>query len=155
MRPSFDAFDDSHGRLVRRRVFACPDVSVFAALRDWPNLAAVLAVETIRGVNGTGKITAEIRHFVSSAQVPPETLAIAIRRRWCVENGLHWVLDVGFREDLSRLRKGHGAENMAIVRHFALNLVRCADDKRSLKRRRKCAGWHTAYLESLLGLPAR
>ena len=68
---------------------------------------------------------------------------------------LHWVLDVLFREDHSRLRKGHGAQNMAIVRHFALNLVRQASDQRSLKRRRKCAGWDTQYLAQLLRLPPR
>src|SRR4051795_12239663 len=61
LRPSFDAFDDGHGRWVRRRVFACPDVSVLATLKDWPGLAAVLAVETIRGIAGRGRVTAEIR----------------------------------------------------------------------------------------------
>ena len=72
LRPCFDALDDGHGRLVRRRVFACPDVGIFRTLEDWPGLRAVLAVETIRGVNGTGKVTAEIRHYLSSAQLPPE-----------------------------------------------------------------------------------
>ena len=151
MRPCFDAFDDSHGRLVRRRVFACPDVSVFAALRDWPNLAAVLAVETIRGVNGTGKITAEIRHFVSSAQVPPETLAIAIRRHWCVENGLHWVLDVGFREDASRVRDRNAARNLALLRKIALNFARAdGSPKTSLKGMRKSAAWDDGFMAALI-----
>jgi len=68
---------------------------------------------------------------------------------------LHWVPDVLFGEDHSRLRKGHGAQNMAIVRHFALNLVRQASDQRSLKRRRKCAGWDTQYLAQLFRLPVR
>src|SRR3954453_11866014 len=68
---------------------------------------------------------------------------------------LHWVLDVLFGEDHSRLRKGHGAQNMAIVRHFALNLVRQASDQRSLKRRRKCARCDTQYLAQLLRLPPR
>ena len=151
LRPCFDAFDDSHGRLVRRRVFACPDVSVFAALRDWPNLAAVLAVETIRGVNGTGKITAEIRHFVSSAQVPPETLAIAIRRHWCVENGLHWVLDVGFREDASPVRDRNAARNLALLRKIALNFARAdGSPKTSLKGRRKSAAWDDGFMAALI-----
>ena len=151
LRPCFDAFDDSHGRLVRRRVFACPDVSVFAALRDWPNLAAVLAVETIRGINGTGKVTAEIRHFVSSAQVPPETLAIAIRRHWCVENGLHWVLDVGFREDASRVRDRNAARNLALLRKIALNFARADGSLRtSLKGKRKSAAWDDDYMAALI-----
>ena len=89
LRPCFDAFDDGHGRLVRRRVFACPDVGVFTTLADWPGLRAVLAVETIRGIPGRGEVTAEIRHYLASAALPPERLAAAIRSHWRVENGLH------------------------------------------------------------------
>ncbi|MBO0905237.1 transposase, partial [Jiella sp. MQZ13P-4] len=69
---------------------------------------------------------------------------------WGIENRLHWVLDVLFKDDQSRLRKGHGARNMAVVRHFALNLIRTAKDKKSLKSRRKLAGWSPDYLASLL-----
>src|SRR5919202_805784 len=67
LRPCFDASDDGHGRLVRRRVFACPDPGVFATLADWPGLKAVLAVETIPRTPGRGRVTAEIRHYLSSA----------------------------------------------------------------------------------------
>ncbi len=151
LRPCVDAFDESHGRLVRRRVFACPEVSVFATLQDWPNLAAVLAVETIRGVNGTGKVTAEIRHFVSSAQVPPEALALAIRRHWCVENGLHWVLDVGFHEDASRVRERTAVRNLAMLRKVALNLARADTTlKASLKGKRKSAAWDNHFMTTLI-----
>ena len=73
-----------------------------------------------------------------------------MRAHWAIENRLHWVLDVTFGDDQSRLRKGHGARNMATVRHFALNLVRAANDRRSIKSRRKLAGWSTSYLQSLL-----
>jgi predicted transposase YbfD/YdcC len=72
-------------------------------------LTTVLAVETIRGVNGKGKVTAEIRHYLSSAQLPPERPAAAIRNHWRIENGLHWVLDVGFNEDASRVRERNAA----------------------------------------------
>src|SRR4051795_8489114 len=110
LRPCFDAFDESHGRLVRRRVFACPDAGVFTTLAAWPGLRAVLAVETIRGIPGRGKVTAEIRHYLSSAALPPETLAAAIRRHWGIENGLHWVLEVVFAQmtkpDALALRAG-------------------------------------------------
>lgn len=151
LRPCCDAFDRSHGRLVRRRVFACPDVGVFATLKDWPNLAAVLAVETIRGINGTGKVTAEIRYFVSSAQASPETLAMAIRRHWSVENGLHWVLDVGFREDTSRVRDRNAARNLALLRKIALNLARANTTlKASLKGKRKYAAWDNAFMATLI-----
>src|SRR3954462_1020803 len=90
LRPCFDAFDDGHGRLVRRRVFACADLAPFAALADWPGLATGGGVETTRGIPGRGRVKAEIRHYLSSAKLPPEALAAAIRNHWRVENGLHW-----------------------------------------------------------------
>jgi hypothetical protein len=76
--------------------------------------------------------------------------AEAVRAHWAIENRLHWVLDVIFGDDQSRLRTGHGAKNMAVVRHFAINLVRTANDKRSIKLRRKRAGWDPNYLAEIL-----
>src|SRR5215208_3211610 len=69
-------------------------------------------------------------------------LAEAVRGRWGIENSLHWVLDLIFKEDQSRLRAGHGARNMAVVRHFAINAVRLGKGKRSIKTTRKLAGWN-------------
>ncbi len=151
LRPCFDAFDDGHGRLVRRRVFACPDVGVFTTLTDWPDLRAALVVETIRGIPGRGKVTAEVRHYLSSAKLPPEELAVAIRRHWRIENGLHWVLDVTFREDASRVRERNAGRNLALLRKVALNLVR-ADRTRSasLRRKRKQAAWDDTYMARLI-----
>ena len=97
----------------------------------------------------------DTRYFIASAALTAEAAAAAVRGHWTIENQLHWVLDVTFKEDLSRLRTGHGAKNMAIVRHFAINLVRTATDKKSLKLRRKAAGWDTNYLASILGLTRR
>ena len=151
LRPFFDAFDDGHGRLVRRRVFACSDVGAFATLEDWPKLAAVLAVETIRSIPGRGKVTAEIRHYLSSAKVLPEELAIAIRNHWRVENALHWVLDVTFREDASRVRERNAARNLALLRKVALNLARADGSlKASLRGKRKYAGWDNAFMATLI-----
>ena len=73
-----------------------------------------------------------------------------MRSPWGIENGLHWVLDVVFKEDQSRLRRGHGAHNMAVVRHFAINLVRIAKARRSIKTMRKIAGWNTSELRRSL-----
>ena len=78
------------------------------------------------------------------------TFARAVRAHWGIENRLHWVLDVVFRNDLARLRTGHAPENMAVVRHMAVNLLRQAKPTVSLKSRRKRAGWNTAYLETLI-----
>src|SRR5689334_1425435 len=146
-----DAFDDGHGRLVRRRVFACPDTGVFATLKDWPGLRAVLAVETIRGIPGRGKVTAEIRHYLSSAELPPAALAAAIRNHWRIENGLHWILDVTFREDGSRVRERNAARNLGLLRRIALNLARADSTlKASLKGERKYAGWDDAFTATLM-----
>jgi predicted transposase YbfD/YdcC len=151
LRPFFDAFDDGHGRLVRRRVFACPDLDALTTLEGWPKLAAVLAVETIRGIPGRGKVTAEIRYYLSSAKLPPEELAVAIRNHWRVENGLHWVLDVIFREDASRVRERNAARNLALLRKVALNLARADGSlKASLRGKRKSAGWDDAFMATLI-----
>jgi predicted transposase YbfD/YdcC len=151
LRPCFDAFDDGHGRLVRRRVFACADLAPFATLADWPGLATVVAVETIRGIPGRGKVKAEIRHYLSSARLPPAALAAAIRNHWRVENGLHWILDVVFREDASRVRERNAARNLALLRKIALNLARADTTlKASLKGKRKYAGWDDTFMAALM-----
>jgi hypothetical protein len=74
-----------------------------------------------------------------------------VRSHWAIENSLHWILDVTFGDDQSRLRTGHGAKNMAIVRHFAINLVRTVNDKQSIRLRRKRATWQPDYLATILG----
>jgi predicted transposase YbfD/YdcC len=151
LRPCFDAFDDGHGRLVRRRVFACTEVEPFAAAQRWPELAVVLAVENIRGINGTGKVKAEIRYYLSSSKLPPKLLAAAIRGHWAIENGLHWILDVGLNEDGSRVRERNAARNLALLRKIALNLVRTDTTlKASLKGKRKCAAWDNAFMATLI-----
>jgi len=150
-RPVFDAFEESHGRLVRRRVFLDAAAKELEPLRDWPELSTVLAVETIRGVTGTGKVEAEIRYFLTSCGDDPVTLARAIRRHWSVENGLHWVLDVTFREDDSRVRDRTAARNLALLRKIALNLVaRDRGSRASLRGRRKKAAWDDDYMLQLI-----
>ena len=150
-RPVFDAFDEGHGRLVRRRVFMAPAIEDLEPLHGWPDLKAVLAVETIRSVNGTGPVEAEIRYFLTSCSDAPAVLVRAIRRHWSVENALHWVLDVTFREDDSRVRDRTAARNFALLRKIALNLV--AQDQRtrnSLRARRKKAAWDDSYILQII-----
>lgn len=151
LRPVFDAFDDSHGRLVRRRVFACPEAATLEAVSDWPDLHTVLALESIRSINGSGKVEAEIRYFLSSFAGDPQVLAQAIRRHWSIENSLHWVLDVTFREDDSRVRDPTAARNFALLRKMALNLVsQDRTTKASLRAKRKKAAWNDDYMQQLL-----
>ena len=113
-----------------------------------PGTACLLRAET--RVASAGSTRTETRYFVSSRALTAAEAAAAVREHWAIENRLHWVLDVTFGDDQSRLRKGHGARNMATVRHFALNLVRAAADRRSIKSRRKLAGWSPDYLQAIL-----
>jgi predicted transposase YbfD/YdcC len=151
VKPVFDAFDDSHGRLVRRRVFVCPEAARLEALQAWPGLHTVLAIETIRSVNGSGRTEAEVRYFLSSCSEDPAVLVAAIRRHWTIENNLHWVLDVTFREDDSRVRERTAARNLAVLRKIALNLLAADQATRtSVRGRRKKAAWNDAYMHRLI-----
>jgi predicted transposase YbfD/YdcC len=151
--------DKDHGRLEMRRVSVAHEVEWMSSNRRYSGeyrfakLTTLIRVEATREI--IGQRSTERRYYISSAPLSAARAAAAIRGHWRIENSLHWVLDVVFREDLSRLRQGHGARNMALVRHFALNLIRSAQDGRSLKTRRKVASWNTDYLCSLLTGSAR
>jgi predicted transposase YbfD/YdcC len=97
-----------------------------------------------------GKIEQERRYYLCSTKLDAETFARVVRSHWGIENRLHWVLDVVFRDDLARLRSGHGPANMAVVRHMALNLLKQTKPTISLKNRRKRAGWNTDYLAAII-----
>jgi len=150
-RADCDAFDDTHGRLVRRRVFASTDAAALDALSGWPGLRTVLAVESIRSVNSAPKVESEIRYFLSSCPDGPAVLGQAIRSHWAIENTLHWVLDVTLREDDSRVRDRTAVRNLALLRKIALNIVgRDKTTKASVRARRKKAAWNDAYMLKLL-----
>ena len=152
------AHDKGHGRIEARHTAVLHDTGWLAGQRRFPGEmrlpgAACLIRATTQVETGERK-RSETRYFLSSRTLTAEQAAEAVRGHWAIENRLHWVLDVTFGDDQSRLRKGHGARNMATVRHFALNLVRSATDRRSLKSRRKLAGWDTAYLQTILSVQA-
>ena len=92
----------------------------------------------------------ERRCYISSRVLNARDFAQAARAHWGIEHGLHWVLDVTFKEDQSRLRRGHGAQNIARVRHFVLNQIRAMQGKQSIKGKRKPASWNTDYLVKVL-----
>jgi predicted transposase YbfD/YdcC len=146
--------DKGHGRIEERRVAVLREVDWLEGGRRFPGelrlpgVACLVRAET--RVESRGATRTEIRYFISSRALTATDAAAAVRGHWGIENRLHWVLDVTFADDQSRLRKGHGARNMATVRHFALNLVRTATDKRSIKSRRKLAGWSPDYLHAIL-----
>jgi predicted transposase YbfD/YdcC len=146
--------DKGHGRVEERRTAVLRETDWLDGARRFPGelrlpgAACLVRAET--RVETAGRTRTETRYFVSSRALKAEEAAEAVRSHWAIENRLHWVLDVTFGDDLSRLRKGHGARNMATVRHFALNLVRSTGDRRSIKSRRKLAGWSPDYLQTIL-----
>ena len=98
-----------------------------------------------------GKTSSEFRYFISSADLSAQRFAQGGRGHWGIENSLHWVLDVTFREDDSRVRKGHGAQNLARLRHIALNVLKAdKHTKLGVKNKRLMAGWNEQYLANLL-----
>ena len=97
------------------------------------------------------QVSVESRYYISSLESDARRLLQATRSHWGIENRLHWVLDLSFREDESRIRAGNASENLLIVRHMALNLLRQdRTSKASIKARRKLAGWDNDYLLSIL-----
>ncbi len=150
--------DGDHGRVETRRVWVTDrlDDWLDGSLRSrWPGLRSVAVVEALREIPGKPTAAAERRYFISSlagnGRTDATRMAAAIRGHWSVENQLHWVLDVSFGEDQSRVRKGHGAENLARVRRIALNLLRKeTSKKRGVKGKRLNAAWDHDYLLKLL-----
>ena len=146
--------DKGHRRIEQRRADVSHAVGWITGSRRFPGeyrfpkIAAIVRIEA--RVEHKYHCTKERRYYIASRPLSAKQAANAVRAHWQIENALHWVLDVTFKEDLARVRKGHGALNMAIVRHFAINIVRNAKDKRSIKLRRKIASWDIEYLETLL-----
>jgi predicted transposase YbfD/YdcC len=149
--------DKNHGRLEARRCLAIGDPAYLAYIdpdHRWPRLRSIVLIESTRRVGAT--VSTEARHYLSSLPADAAHLAETIRSHWGIENRLHWVLDVTFREDHSRVRDGHAPENLAILRHFALNLLRRDHSVRgSVATKRLRAALNDHYLRSLLtGLSA-
>lgn len=142
--------EKKHGRLDVRHCWVITDpeyLSLLSGQGNWVGLKAIVRVKAER----EGSEKAIVRYYITSLDEKAEFLADAVRGHWGIENQLHWVLDVVFREDDSRVRKGNSAENFAVIRHIALNLLRSErSSKRSIKNKRfKCA-LSTEYLEKVL-----
>lgn len=148
-----ESTDAGHGRIETRKVYVTDQLDWLKQAKDWPKLRSVAVVEAHRDVPLEGR-SVERRYYISS--LPPEAEAIgnAIRGHWSVENSLHYVLDVSFREDESRIRRDHGPENVSRLRRWAINLLKTNGDRhtrrRSIKGRRKIAGWDLDFLLKLI-----
>jgi len=142
-----------HGRIEIRRCWTLSDPDCLGYLRnreEWHGVKSLVMVESERIIQG--ERSTQARYYISSLPGEAKDLLAAVRGHWGIENSLHWVLDIAFREDESRLRKDNGAENMAILRHLALNLIKQEKTfKASVRRKRLRAGWDPAYRLKILG----
>jgi len=167
-----------HGRIEQRAVAVTHEVDWLNGDRRFLGELRLPGVATVIKVQGKTELKErcrfDTRYYISSASLTALKAAEAVRGHWAIEHPLHWVLDVVFKEDQSRLRKGHGAVNMAVVRHFGINLVRhtqimppersglrrprenpAPPRPASIKLRRKMAAWDTAIFTKILAVPAQ
>lgn len=140
--------DGDHGRIETRTTTVMHDVGWLRERHDWPGLNAVVMVESSREIGG--KTEMETRFYITSLVMLAHLLGPIVRSHWAIENSLHWVLDMVFRDDECRVRTEHAPANFAAIKHMAQNLLRNAPGKSSLRSRRKAAGWDDDFLASLI-----
>jgi predicted transposase YbfD/YdcC len=144
--------EKGHGRLETRAYWIIDDEAVIGAVNpngEWEKLRSIGMVESERIIGD--KATKQVRYYILSIEGNVNVFSHAVRAHWGIENTVHWILDVAFREDLSRIREGHSAHNFAILRHIALNLLKKEKTaKVGTHAKRLKAGWSTNYLEKVL-----
>ena len=145
-----ETVDGDHGRVEIRRCYATSDIEWLRRKAEWKGIRSIAMVESERTVAGA-EPGRDRRYYISSLEADAKELNRVIRSHWSIENSLHWVLDIAFREDDSRIRKDHGPENMTTLRHIALNLLKQDKSiKVGIKSKRKNAGWNECYLLKVL-----
>ena len=150
--------DNGHGRAEVRRCWTTSTLDGVSHRDQWKNLSSLVLVESERTVKG--KTSVQRRYYISSrSKFSAKDALSASRSHWGIENKLHWVLDVAFREDDCRVRAGFAGENFAVMRHIALNLLKAAPGtpthkKLGVKNKRLLAGWDSAYFLKVLGVGA-
>ena len=143
-----ETVDGDHGRIETRRYTVIHDVGWLQERHKWPGLKGVAMVESQREIDG--KIAYETRFYITSLGLPANAIGPMIRAHWAIENSLHWVMDMVFRDDECRIRTEHAPANFATLRHMAYNLARKAPGKASIRLKRKTASWDDNYLASLI-----
>lgn len=144
----FETVDGGHGRIESRTYTVIHDTEWLQERHAWPGLQSVVIVESCREIGN--KIEQETRFFITSLVLLAHQIGPIIRSHWAVENSLHWVMDMVFRDDECRVRKDHAPANFVTLRHMAHNLLRRVPSKDSLRMRRKVAAWDDDFLVSLI-----
>ena len=140
----------THDRSEWRRATVIRDKSL-GLEQNFPGLAALGRITSRRRLRGRKADKPLVRYYLLSTYVSAKELLRIVRSHWSIENQLHWMLDVDFREDASRSRKDYGPENLAVLRKMALNVLRAHPAKMSMRGKIKIAGWNDAFLLSLVG----
>jgi predicted transposase YbfD/YdcC len=141
--------DKDHGRIEVRSCWCTEQIDWLDAKSEWTGLRTIVVMECERTVNG--KTSVERRFYLSSLPPNAKTILHAIRAHWGIENNVHWLLDVAFDEDDCRVRKDHGPQNIATLRHLALNLLKKeVSENKGIQRKRNLAGWDQEYLIKVL-----
>lgn len=147
----FEEIDKGHGRIEIRKCVSIDQISWMYEKDKWEGIKSIAMLESTRIIGD--KTTSEIRFYISSLPSNATKIAYAIRSHWGIENSLHWVLDMTFNEDQSRIRKGNAPQNIAIIRHIALNMLKASQKLFkgiSIKALRKVAGWSDEALDTIL-----
>lgn len=140
--------DGDHGRIETRTTTVIHDVAWLQERHDWPGLQAVVMVESRRENNG--RTEHETRFYLTSLTMIAALMGPVVRSHWAIENSLHWVMDMMFRDDECRVRTNHAPANFTTIKHMALNLLRTATSKDSMRMRRKVAAWDDDFLAGII-----
>jgi predicted transposase YbfD/YdcC len=143
-----ETVDGDHGRIETRTYTAIHDVAWLQERHDWPGLKGLVMVESTREIGD--KVERETRFYITSLVWLASQIGPVIRGHWAIENSLHWVMDMVFRDDECRIRTDHAPANFTTIKHIALNLIRKAPGKDSFRLKRKVAAWDDDFLASLI-----
>ena len=146
---SLETNECAHGRIERRRYWMSEEIDWLTHCGAWAGLRSVGMVESTRECQG--KTTTERRFYIASIAADAKTFARAVRGHWAIENTLHWSLDVNFAEDQCRVRTGYADQNLCVLRHMSINILKGeTTKKRGIKGKQKNAAWDQSYLLTLL-----
>ena len=143
--------DKGHGRIETREVVVARDLEWLASQKEWSKLTTMIEVTSRREVKG--KATEERRYYISSLAITPERAGVLVREHWCIENHLHWSMDVVFKEDDCAVSMGHAPENLAFFRRTAQMIIQTdLGGTKGIAEKRRQAGWDDSYMAHLLGV---